>query len=44
MGVDEGNLYLMGVERYIFTCSNYGVETSSKIEFPRLLAKSSLNL
>ena len=25
MGVDEGNLLVMGVERYILTCSSYGV-------------------
>ena len=26
MGVDEGNLLVMGVERYILTSSSYGVE------------------
>ena len=32
MGVDEGNLQVMGVGRYILPSSNYGVEIS-KIEF-----------
>ena len=26
MGVDEGNLLVMAVERHIFTSSSYGVE------------------
>ena len=31
MGVDEGHLLVMGVEKYIFTGSSYGVEIN-KIE------------
>ena len=31
MGVDEGNLLVMVVERYILTSSSYGVEMICKI-------------
>ena len=41
MGVDEGNLSVMGVERYILTSSNYGVEIPSSIIFCYLWLESS---
>ena len=31
MGVDEGNLLVMSVERHIFTSSSYGVEIKIKL-------------
>ena len=41
MGVDEGNLLVMGVERYILTSSSYGVLVEIKETCTiRLLAKS----
>ena len=44
MGVDEGNLLVMGVERYILTSSSYDVETNETCIIGLLAKNGSINV